>query len=167
MKNLNVIMICCSLCVVGLFGCRQTVQQRVTSKELRDERVTVRMSRMGRSNEFQLTAEYAGRLNGTWCITAGAILFDAQGNEVRARKAGTSRFHWKEDDDSKESHFGDSRSDNPLRETLVLDMQGLAQGKYRARPSVDIFYAKKAAHLTNRPEGIKPGKVVDISFTIK
>lgn len=138
-----------------------------TPLEVRDKRVTVRMSRVGTTNEFRLTAEYAGKLNGTWFITAAADLFDFQGKEVRARTAGTGRFHWKEDNGPLVNHSGDSRGDNPLRETLVLDMQGLAPGRYSARPSVDIFYEKKAAHLTNAPEGIRPGKVVDISFTIK
>lgn len=162
------IAICCCLLAVCLVGCRQSAkQQPVTPLEVRDERVTVRMSRMGSTNEFQLTAQYAGKLNGTWFITAGANLFDAHGKEVRARTAGTGRFHWKEDNGPLVNHSGDSRSDNPLVETLVLDTKGLSSGKYRARPSVDIFYEKKDAHLTNRPEGIRPGEVVDLKFTIK
>lgn len=165
MKKVKVVAIyCCCLCVIGLIGCYQT---KVTPKEVRDERVTVRMSRMGITNEFRLTAEYAGKLNGTWFITASANLFDAHGKEVRARTVGTGRFHWKEDNGSLVNHSGDSRSDNPLVETLVLDTKGLSSGKYWAMPSVDIFYEKKAAHLTNRPEGIKPGKAIGLTFTLK
>lgn len=149
--------------VSGIIGCRQTKQQQpMAPMQVQDKRVTVRMSRIS-TNEFKLTAQYAGKLDMTWWIDADANLYDASGKEVRARKAGTRRFH------CKVNHFGVNRPDNPLKEILVLDMQGLAPGKYLARPSVDIFeYGKDALPKPNDPScTICPGKVVGVTFTIK
>lgn len=171
MNKIEVIAILGCLCV-GLVGCRQGAKQPITPEEVRDDRVTVSMSRIGSSNEFQLTAQYKGKLDMTWWITADADLYDAKGKEIRARKAGTGRFRWKEDDYSEKSHFGYFRSDNPLRETLLLDTSGLQPGRYRAVPSVNVFERGKDAHPKMKETyyreivGIRPGKVRDLDFYI-
>lgn len=175
MKKIEIIAICCCLCAVGngITGCHQSKKQSKPSfKEVQDRRITVSLSRVGATNEFLLSAQYAGKIDMIWWIAADADLFDAKGKFVPARKAGTSRFHWKEDDESTTSHWGDYRRDNPLKETLVLDKEGLAPGKYRAVPSVNIFERGKDAHPKMKDpfyrdeHGIRPGKVQDIVFTV-
>lgn len=173
MNKIEAIAILGCLCVASIVGCRQGAKQPVTPEEVRDERVTVHMSRIGSSNEFQLTAQYKGKLDMIWWLTADADLYDAKGKEIRARKAGTGRFRWKEDDDSEKSHFGSFRRDNPLRETLVLDTSRLQPGQYRAVPSVSIFQRGKDAHpkmeetYYREITGIKPGKVRPLIFYMR
>lgn len=178
MKKIKVVAICCCLCAVGggIIGCHQSKKQpKPLSKEVQDSRITVSLSRVGATNKFLLSAQYAGKLDMIWWITADADLFDAKGQFVPRPKdkLGTSWFHWKEDDESTTSHFGDYRRDNPLKETLILDTEGLAPGKYRAVPSVNIFERGKDAHPKMKDpyyrdiNGIRPGKVLGIEFTLK
>lgn len=174
MKNVVFIMVCC-LCVISIMGCQHRQQQPTTPKEIQDTRVSVSISQGNKVSEFLLTAVCAGNPDMDWWIKADADLLDARGKFVPRPKgkAGTGWFHWKEDDESTSSHFGDYRSGNPLTETLMLDMKELAPGKYRAVPSIRIFERGKDAHPSMKDpyysqiNGIKPGKVEGTTFTIK
>lgn len=178
------------LLLVCATGCQRkespinTHSDNSASPEVKDTGVTARISRMGETNEFRLEVSYTGKRDMQWWTTASASLYDAQGKPVPrpVNKAGTSWFHWKEDEQEStddeglliiSNHFGCFRRDNPLVETLILDAKSLSPGRYRAVPIVDIFQSGKDAHPKMNDTyyrdiiGIKPGKVVDCWFTVQ
>lgn len=178
MKSIVIVVIGC-FCLTYIVGCQGKRQQHVihptTPKEVYDKRVTVSISRLGETNQFVLTAKYSGKLDMLWWIKPDADLLDTMGKFVPRPKgkAGTGWFHWKEDDESTSSHFGDYRRGNPLTETLMLDMKELAPGEYRAVPSIRIFERGKDAHpRMSNPyyrdiNGIRSDKIKTVEFTVK
>lgn len=181
---MRVILMIASIIVLALalvFACKPgketapvKTEVRTSVKDVLDKKVSVQVARVGRTNKFLLTAKHDRGPDLEWWISADATLLDKKGKAVPDRTPGTSRFHWVEgDEDNKESHAGNFRKDNPIKETLVLDTEGLTKGKYTARPSIRIYERGKGAHPSMRDPyyrdqyGILPGKFEPASFTLK